>query len=370
MSRVLIMAGGTGGHVIPGLAVASALRSQGADVCWLGTASGLESTLVPAADIPLHTIAGRGLRGSGWSRKAAAPFNISRSLWQACLLMRRLRPAVVLGMGGYASGPGGLAAWLLRIPLIIHEQNRITGLTNRLLRPLARAVFYGLPPVTAREADSQVVGNPVPETITPAVEDGAGDDRPLRILVLGGSQGARTLNGVVARFFNHCDPNHAYQLWHQCGARLVDETRALYADQTRVTPPGEGPANGADEQVPIRVDGFIDDMAAAYGWADLVIARAGALTISELCLARKPSILVPLPSAVDDHQTANASYLVEQGAAVLLPQRELDEQSLQRAIESFRSIETRQAMAAAAGSLARRDAAQRVARSCLEWCHA
>ena len=368
MSRVLIMAGGTGGHVVPGLAVAEVLRGQGAEVSWLGTASGIEATLVPAASIPLYTIASRGLRGNGWSRLAAAPFILIRSIWQAGVLLRQVRPAVVLGMGGYAAGPGGVAAWLMRVPLVLHEQNRVMGLTNRLLKPLARRVLYGFPLSSSRDRSSQpteaVVGNPVSHSLTSSPAPVATEPAPIRLLVLGGSQGARALNRAVAQWSENrvggkeesgCQ---RYELWHQCGGKLFEETRAFYG------------ANVDAVRLGIRLDGFIDDMAAAYRWADLVIARAGALTVSELCLARKSSILVPLPSAVGDHQTANAEYLSEQGAALLLPQANLDVESLNEAIEKLSEAGYRRQMMGAAGKLAQPDAAQRVAETCLEWCDA
>ncbi|RLA05902.1 MAG: undecaprenyldiphospho-muramoylpentapeptide beta-N-acetylglucosaminyltransferase [Gammaproteobacteria bacterium] len=367
MSRVLIMAGGTGGHVIPGLAVAEVLRRGGTDVCWLGTAAGIEARLVPAAGISLHTIASKGLRGGNWLRIVLAPFMLIHSLWQALVLLRRVRPSVVLGMGGYAAGPGGLAAWLMRVPLVVHEQNRVTGLTNRLLRPLARVMMYGFPQtVTESQAikvkdhgDSTgvVVGNPVGRAIEGASTTIRRESGPTRILVLGGSQGARALNQAVAEFCIAQNGNDQYEIWHQCGTKLLDETRALYSNDHRNSVIGSG----------LRLDGFIDDMAAAYHWADLVIARAGALTISELCLAHKPSILVPLPTAVGDHQTANANYLTEQNAAILLPQSQLSIEALSAAIESLADADRRQVMADAAGELARPDAAQRVAETCLEW---
>ena len=368
MSRVLIMAGGTGGHVMPGLAVAEVLISRGAEVSWLGTAAGIEATLVPAANIPLHTIASRGLRGYGWSRLAAAPFMLIRSAWQAWVLLRHLRPAVVLGMGGYAAGPGGVAAWLMRVPLVLHEQNRVMGLTNRLLKPLSRRVLYGFPFYSrddrSRQSSEAVVGNPVSQALSASPAPATTESTAIRILVLGGSQGARALNQSVAQWSNRWRSgaeqkgNQGYELWHQCGGKLLEETRILYG------------AEGAENRSSVRLDGFIDDMAAAYRWADLVIARAGALTISELCLARKPSILIPLPSAVGDHQTANAQYLAERKAALLLAQEDLDAESLNSAIDKLSDAGIRQQMMAAAGELARPDAAERVAQACLEWCDA
>ncbi len=364
------MAGGTGGHVMPGLAVARELTGRGAQVSWLGTAAGIESTLVPAANIPLYTIAGRGWRGSGWLKRVTAPFMLLRSLWQAWSVLRRARPVVVLGMGGYAAGPGGLVAWLMRVPLILHEQNCVIGLTNRLLRPLARMTLFGFSPasgigdgVGAEAGQSagpqiRVTGNPLLAALQPAATPR--QDDKLRILLLGGSQGARVLNRAMVGF---CDTQmnkgeQGFELWHQCGQKLLEETRELYAASASETP------------INLRLCGFIDDMAAAYSWADLVIARAGALTISELCAAGKPSILIPLPTAAGNHQTANARYLADRNAAVLLPQTQLVSAGLEDAVQSLIDSDRRRAMAGAAAQLARPDAAQQVAAACLEWCDA
>lgn len=353
------MAGGTGGHVMPGLAVAEALGRRGVEVLWLGTAKGIESRLVPAAGIPLHAIASEGLRGSGGWRLIEAPFMLIRSVWQAWRLLRQLRPAVVLGMGGYASGPGGLVAWLMRVPLIVHEQNRVMGLTNRLLTPLARLTLYGFPPPakagSAGVDVSEVIGNPVKQGLCAHRREVREETDRLRLLVLGGSQGARVLNQVVAEFFRRTEARNQYEIWHQCGDKLLDETRVLVGEQS------------TDNSSQYRLDGFIDDMAAAYRWADLVIARAGALTISELCLAGKAAILVPLPTAVGDHQSANANYLVEHRAGVLLPQAQLSAESLQSAIETLSDRDSRQQMADAAAQLARPEAAERVADVCMAY---
>jgi len=375
MSRVLIMAGGTGGHVIPGLAVAEVLRNRGEDVCWLGTVAGIESTLVPAAGIPLHTLSSKGLRASGWSRVATAPFMLIQSLWQALVVLRRLRPAVVLGMGGYAAGPGGVAAWLLRVPVILHEQNSVTGLTNRLLRPLARVMLYGFPqPAIVGKSNhsfAHVIGNPVPKAVVESSVNARTESGSIRLLILGGSQGARALNRVVAEFCRtqraSQDGDVGYEIWHQCGNKLLHETRLLYFTKEN---DGQNKVDAGSDPGPFRLEGFIADMAAAYRWADIVIARAGALTISELCLARKPSILVPLPSAVDDHQTANANYLAEQQATILLPQNQLSVASLDSALALLTDPERRQKMADAAGKLARPEAAQQLADTCMEWCNA
>jgi UDP-N-acetylglucosamine--N-acetylmuramyl-(pentapeptide) pyrophosphoryl-undecaprenol N-acetylglucosamine transferase len=296
---VMILAGGTGGHIFPGLAVARALRARQVPVLWLGSAGGMETRLVPADDFPIQTIAVRGLRGKGAASLLLAPFTLLRAVWQALRVLRAQRPRAVLSFGGFAAGPGGLAAWLLRRPLLVHEQNRAPGLTNRVLARLARRVLTGFPgsfPGRHEEA----VGNPVRAEIAalpPPAARFAGRDGALRLLVLGGSQGARAINDTVPRVVATLQADHVFEIRHQCGDKLLADARAAYA------------AAG----VAASVEPFIRDMAAAYGWADLVIGRAGALTIAELCAAGVGSLLVPFPAAVDDHQARNAEYLAERG---------------------------------------------------------
>jgi UDP-N-acetylglucosamine--N-acetylmuramyl-(pentapeptide) pyrophosphoryl-undecaprenol N-acetylglucosamine transferase len=296
---VMILAGGTGGHIFPGLAVARALRARQVPVLWLGSAGGMETRLVVADHFPIETIAVRGLRGKGIGSLLAAPFTLARAVWQAMRVLRAQEPRAVLSFGGFAAGPGGLAAWLLRRPLLVHEQNRAPGLTNRVLARFARRVLTGFPgsfPGRAEEA----VGNPVRAEISalplPA-ERFAGRDGALRLLVLGGSQGARAINETVPRVVASLQPAQRFEIRHQCGEKLLDDARAAYARAG----------------VEASVEPFIRDMAQAYGWADLVIGRAGALTIAELCAAGVGSLLVPFPGAVDDHQARNAEYLAERG---------------------------------------------------------
>lgn len=345
---VLILAGGTGGHIFPGLAVAQALRERAVPVVWLGSAGGMETRLVPPAGIAIETISVKGLRGKGALALLKAPFLLLRSVAQALTILRRLRPRAVLSFGGYAAGPGGLGAWLLRRPLLVHEQNRAPGLTNRVLSRLARRVLCGFPG-SFPAGRAEVVGNPVRPEIealpAPAARL-AGRTGAARLLVLGGSQGASALNQILPQVLAGLPADQRPQVRHQCGERHADATRAVYE------------AAG----VHASVEAFIADMAEAYGWADLVVCRAGALTLAELCAAGVGSVLVPFPAAVDDHQTRNAEYLVEAGAAVLVPEGEGFAQRLAAAtVRLLPDAGARQAMAVAARGIAHADAAGRVA---------
>ena len=345
---VMILAGGTGGHIFPGLAVANALRARDASVLWLGADGGMETRLVPAHGLPIRTIAVRGLRGKGFASTLAAPFVLLRSLWQAWAVLRRERPRAVVSFGGYAAGPGGLAAWLLRRPLIVHEQNRAPGMTNRVLARLARRVLCGFPDSFA-SVKNETVGNPVRAEISslpqPA-ERFAGREGPIRLLVLGGSQGARAINEAVPKVVAALQSRQSFEIRHQCGEKMLDQARAAYAEAG----------------VQASVEPFITDMAAAYGWADLVIGRAGALTIAELCAAGVGSILIPFPGAVDDHQARNADFLKERGGGDWLRQGDaLEAQLLDklRALAGDRAQLLRLAQAARAAAFPQ--AAQRVA---------
>ena len=303
---VLILAGGTGGHIFPGLAVARALRGRNVPVVWLGSSGGMETRLVPAQGIAIHTIAVRGLRGKGVLALLGAPFALLRAIAQALSVVRRVRPGAVLSFGGFAAGPGGVAAWLLRRPLLVHEQNRAPGLTNRVLARLARRVLCGFPG-SFKNGVSEVVGNPVrPEiaALPPPEQRLACHSETLRVLVLGGSQGARALNSAVPQAIAELRKQHAVEVRHQCGEALLAEATRAYE------------AAG----VPASVEAFIQDMASAYAWADVVIGRAGASTISELCAAGVGAILVPFPNAVDDHQARNAEFFKEAGAGDWLRQ--------------------------------------------------
>lgn len=352
MSRapIMVMAGGTGGHVFPALAVARALRADGWEVVWLGTATGLEARIVPQDGLTLETVEVSALRGKGLRALLVAPFRLAGALRQALRVIRRVRPAAVLGMGGYATGPGGIAAWICRRPLLVHEQNAVAGLTNRILARLARRVLTGFPDALPR---GEWCGNPVREDITmlpPPETRMAGRSGPLRVLVLGGSQGARILNTMVPLAIAALADDERPDVRHQCGERLHGEAVASWR------------AAGVD----VTPEPFIDDMAAAYAWADLVICRAGALTIAELAAAGVGAILVPFPGAVDDHQTHNGRFLADAGAAELVPQPELDSARLVSTLRRLAGDRARTiAMAKAARGLARPEATASVADACV-----
>jgi UDP-N-acetylglucosamine--N-acetylmuramyl-(pentapeptide) pyrophosphoryl-undecaprenol N-acetylglucosamine transferase len=349
---VLIMAGGTGGHVFPALAIARALRARDEAVVWLGTDRGLEARVVPADGLPLYRIRVRGLRRRGPGAWVMAPVTLALALFDAWRVVRRLRPRVVLGMGGYTAGPGGVAAWLLRRPLVIHEQNAVAGLTNRLLSRFARRVLAAFPGSFGPGVTATVTGNPVRADIAalpPPAERFTGRTGPLRVLVLGGSQGARALNELVPEALGLLTPAERPVVWHQAGERTRPVAEAAYARAG----------------VAAEIHTFIEDMAGAYSWADLVIARSGALTVAELAAAGVASILVPYPAAVDDHQTRNARYLVDAGAATLLPEAGLTPAVLAAEVRRHdRTLAGERARAARA--LARPGATEAIVAACLE----
>ena len=342
---VMVLAGGTGGHIFPGLAVAQELRRRGVAVGWLGSEGGMETRLVPQHGIDVDTIAIRGVRGKGVATLLKAPFKLMSAVSAARAVLARRRPDAVISFGGFAAGPGGLAAKLAGIPLYVHEQNRAPGMTNRVLSKMARRVLTGFPGSFAGE---DVVGNPVRGEIADVAPPAArfdGREGPLRLLVLGGSQGAAALNRAVPQAIASLRDRAAWQVRHQCGEKMLDDARAAYRDAG----------------VEASVEPFIADMAAAYAWADLVVCRAGALTLAEVCAVGVASVLVPFPQAVDDHQTKNADYLVERGAARLLPQGPQLAVQLADVLESLGSRNALRPMAEAARALARPDAASRVA---------
>jgi UDP-N-acetylglucosamine--N-acetylmuramyl-(pentapeptide) pyrophosphoryl-undecaprenol N-acetylglucosamine transferase len=354
----LIMAGGTGGHVFPALALARELRARSWQVVWLGTRRGLEARLVPAERIAVEWLSVSGLRGKGAMAWLTAPLTLSRALLQALAVMRRRRPALVVGLGGFVAGPGGLAAWLLRRPLLIHEQNAIAGTTNRCLARLARRVLTAFPGSFAPQVHAQVVGNPVRREIAelaPPSQRFALRQGPTRLLVVGGSQGAMRLNALVPFALARLAASQKFEVQHQSGERWIDTAKRSYAEAGMTA----------------RLQPFIEDMAAAYGWADLVICRAGALTVSELAAAGVGAILVPFAAATDDHQTHNAAFLVAGGAAVMIAERELSVERL--AAELLRLCSGRGrllAMAERARALAKPRAAQELADACVELVHA
>jgi UDP-N-acetylglucosamine--N-acetylmuramyl-(pentapeptide) pyrophosphoryl-undecaprenol N-acetylglucosamine transferase len=348
---VLIMAGGTGGHIFPGLAVAQELRARGVPVLWLGSVGGLETRLVPQAGLEIETLAIGGVRGKGVLTLLMAPLRIVRAIVAAWRIVRRARPRSALAFGGFAAGPGGIAVRLAGVPLIVHEQNSIAGVTNRILSHFAQRLLCGFSGVFAR---GEWVGNPVRReiaSVSAPMQRFSSPKRAPRLLVLGGSQGARALNERVPQALAKLPAEQRPQVRHQCGAKFADAARDAYA-QAAVT---------------ATVEPFIDDMAAAYAWADLIVCRAGALTLAELAAAGVGSILVPFPFAVDDHQTANARAWVDAGAALLLPESEASAERLATVLGELLLDHARLlAMAQAARTLAKPDSAARIADVCLE----
>jgi UDP-N-acetylglucosamine--N-acetylmuramyl-(pentapeptide) pyrophosphoryl-undecaprenol N-acetylglucosamine transferase len=345
----MIMAGGTGGHVFPALAVADTLRARGWRVVWLGNPEGMEATLVPKHGYELRPVKFAGLRGKGLLTKLLLPVNLLRAFWQSLRAMLSVRPDVVLGMGGYITFPGGMMASLVGRPLAIHEQNSIAGLANKVLAGVADRVLTGFPNVLAQ---STFTGNPVRSEITgvPApAERMRGRTGPLKVLVVGGSLGAAALNEVVPKALALIPAAERPEVTHQSGAKQIDALKSNYA------------AAG----VTAHAVAFIDDIARAYADADLVVCRAGALTVAELAAAGVASVLVPFPHAVDDHQTTNARYLADGGAAILVQQRDLSPEKLAGLI---RSLDRQQllAMAERARAAGKPDATRAVARVCME----
>ena len=356
---VMIMAGGTGGHIYPGLAVAETMTRQGWRVVWLGSRQGMETRLVPPFGYEMAWLSIGGLRGKGGLKKVKAVFGLARALLQSWRVLRQFRPDVVLGMGGYPSFPGGLMASLMRKPLLIHEQNAIAGLSNRVLACMADNVLTGFPNVFGRPIDRPLpcgkvsavwTGNPVRADIAAVnhAEDMA-DDIPLRMLVVGGSLGAAVLNQVVPEALALIPAERRPQVVHQSGRQHLQTLQQAYA------------AVG----VAAEVVEFIDDMAARYAWCDMAITRAGALTLAELAAAGVPALLVPYPHAVDDHQTHNAQFLVDSGAAQMIPQKKLTAAGLAQRLSELNREQLR-AMGRCARQVAKPDAAARVAQYCQE----
>lgn len=350
---ILIMAGGTGGHVFPGLAVADHLKSAGWRVVWLGTKAGMESRLVVQYGYEMEAIDFSGLRGKRTMIWLTLPFRLLRAFVQSLGILRKVQPDVVLGMGGYPAFPGGMMASLLNMPLVIHEQNSVPGLTNKVLAKLADKVLLGFPD-TIKTDRAKVIfsGNPVRGEITqldPPEKRLAGRVGPLRMLVVGGSRGAQVLNTVVPQALKLIPENKRPLVIHQAGEKNLDALRKNYSDMGMTA----------------ELMTFIDDMAQYYATCDLVLCRAGALTVSELAAAGVASILVPYPYAVDDHQTGNARFLSEHQAAVMLQQTDLNPQNLMEILSGM-SREKLLAMAVAARKQAMPDATRRVAQACIE----
>ncbi len=358
MKSVLIAAGGTGGHVFPALAVAQALRAEGVTVAWMGTQRGLEARVVPAAGFPIDWITIQGLRRGSLRDLAFLPGRLFVALWQTFQIFRRRRPDVVLALGGFVAGPGGIVAWLMRTPLVVHEQNALAGLTNRWLALFADRVLCGFPEAFRSLPGAVHTGNPVrPEILRVARPETRLRDRvpPLRVLVVGGSQGAAVLNAVLPQAAALIDPAWRPVIHHQTGQRELALTEEAYRSR------------GLDA----RVTAFIEDMAAEYEWADVVVCRAGAMTVAELCAVGTAAVLVPFPYATDDHQTANARFLADREAALLVPQGEFTPSHVAELLEGLaRAPEVGMRMAERSRSCAMPDATERIVAACLEAAYA
>lgn len=351
MRPILIMAGGTGGHVFPALAVADELRLRGIPVVWLGTRAGIEARLVPQAGFSIEWLSISGLRGKGILNTLLIPMKLVIACIQATKVLFRRNPCAVLGMGGFAAGPGGLMAWLLRKPLLIHEQNAIPGLTNKLLSIVAAQVFEAFPGTLG--ADAIYVGNPVRKKIINTIlpeHRFVNHKGALRVLVVGGSLGAARLNELLPETVSMIDKDTRPKVWHQTGKKNLEITQGLYKKF----------------DVEARIEAFIEDMSEAYAWADLVVCRSGAMTVFELAAAGVGSILVPYPHAVDDHQTANADYLQKVGAAIVCQQKDINSKWLKEIITELSQQRDRVLkMAKAAREQAKPDAANEVATQCM-----
>ncbi len=351
---VLIMAGGTGGHIFPGLAVAESLRGHGVAVRWLGASGAMECRQVPAAGFEIDTVDISGLRGKGIGPWITMPWRLLLAVYQAFKLLGSRRPACAISFGGYAAGPGGLAAWLRGVPLLVHEQNRVPGMTNRVLSRMAKKVLQAFPGTWEKNLNAQTCGNPVRESLL-SIESPdqrlSGRSGAIRLLVTGGSQGAHFLNQVIPSALALLPLGDRPEVRHQAGKGRQEETSQQYREL--------GLEAGVFE--------FIDDMAGAYGWADLVVCRSGASTVSELAVAGVAAVLVPYPFAVDDHQSRNAEFLVEAGAAEMMPEAGCNAETLAAVLSRlFASRDERLKMACAARAVSVPDSADRVAALCME----
>ena len=348
----MMMAAGTGGHVFPALAVAKELQQQGCQVSWLATPTGMENRLLKNHDIPIYQIDIQGVRGNGLVRKVLAPFKILKATLSAMRYMKQLKVDAVAGFGGYVAGPGGLAARALGIPVIIHEQNAIAGFTNTQLSRIAKTVCQAFPNTFAAQDKIVTTGNPVRKEITEILnpswryQEREKAGLPLRVLIVGGSLGAQALNERIPEALKQL--NVPLSVYHQCGQNHAEATQARYAD--------------APEQLQVEVQPFIEDMAQAYSDADLIICRAGALTVTEIATAGVAAVFVPLPSAVDDHQTANAKFLANIGAAKICPQASMTPESLKALLLPLMNRQLLSEMAVKARQQAQPDATQHVVR--------
>jgi len=358
MRTVLMLAGGTGGHVFPGLAVARTLRDQGINVVWVGTHQGLEARVVPEAGFSIEWITIQGLRRGSLRDLVFLPGRLVVALWQAFRIIRRHRPVAVLALGGFVAGPGGIVAWLTRTPLVVHEQNAHAGLTNRWLALVADRVLCGFPDAFHLPPGATHIGNPVrPEILQVPKPDVrlAGRKLPLRLLVLGGSQGATILNEVIPEAVALMEPSRRPVIHHQSGRFGAQKTEEAYRNL----------------KLAATVTPFIEDMAAEYLWADVVICRAGAMTIAELCAVGIAAILVPFPFATDDHQTANARFLADREAALCVTQGEFTASYVAELLDGLaKQPEVSARMAERSRACAMPDATDRIVAACLEVAHA
>ncbi|MCY7294249.1 undecaprenyldiphospho-muramoylpentapeptide beta-N-acetylglucosaminyltransferase [Alteromonas sp. a30] len=364
--RLLVMAGGTGGHIFPGIAVAKYLQNQGWDIHWLGTATRMEAQLVPKAGFAISYIDVTGVRGNGLLRLLGAPFHIAKSVFQAIAVIRQFKPNVVLGMGGFAAGPGGIAAWLLGVPVVIHEQNAVPGMTNKILSRFASRLLVGFKQAFSGHKKAIWVGNPVRAEFAQIAEkvnqseesvESQNTTTSFNILVVGGSLGAQCLNETVPNAIEQLFADEAavsISIRHQCGKGHQDKVTQAYTEKV-------------GSHCEWQVSEFISDMVEAYAWADVIICRAGALTVAEVAASGRCAIFVPLPHAVDDHQTLNAKSLADADAAILMPQSELMTGALPIVLKELIAAPSRiNALASHAKQQAKVDAAEQVAKVCME----
>jgi UDP-N-acetylglucosamine--N-acetylmuramyl-(pentapeptide) pyrophosphoryl-undecaprenol N-acetylglucosamine transferase len=317
--KCVVVAGGTGGHIFPGIAVADYLKQQGWQVSWIGTPDRMEAEVVPKHNIAIDFINVKGVRGNGLKRLIIAPFMVINAILQARKVLKTQRPDVVLAMGGYVTGPTGIAAKSLGIPLVIHEQNAVAGMSNKWLAKFANKVLAAFPSAF-EQGIAEIVGNPVRESVANVTKGDA--VTPINLLVVGGSLGAQVLNTTLPDTFKVLAQSTAINVWHQTGKGNLSKVKAAYTAQ------GFNNENA-------KVAEFIDDMDAAYEWADIVICRAGALTVSEIAAAGRMALFVPFPHAVDDHQTANAQYLVTANAALMMPQGEFTQHAITQLLAPY-----------------------------------
>ena len=357
--KVLIMAAGTGGHVFPALSIAKKLKAQSIAVEWLGTPRGMENKLLADVNIPLHCVSVKGLRGSGIMRKLLAPIMLFVALIQSIVIILKVNPDCVLGMGGFVSGPAGLAAKLLGKPLLIHEQNAIAGLTNRLLASSATKVFEAFPGTFTKKKTVIFTGNPVRrEILEVKKKQEQCSELEIRLLVLGGSQGSLAINNVIPSLITNWSRPENLLVFHQTGQISLKETIKRYKDLN------------IDLDSKCRVAPFFEDMAAVYEWADIVVCRSGATTVSEISAVGLPSILIPYPYHSDNQQNLNAQWLVKEKAATIILQSEFSIKKLfEVLVEIISDQEKLKTMAANAKGASIRDASERIAQHCIQACY-